>query len=93
MEPATKKTIAALQAHLLNRLQKEDAPRSEALRFSQLYVAIQTIPKYCHMSHHGPMDLYHGSWYDEKIGRALAQEGIDHSSGEPKIAFVSISTA
>ncbi|GMF24815.1 unnamed protein product [Phytophthora lilii] len=30
-----------------------------------------------------------GSWYDEKTGRALAQEAIDHSSSELRIAFVS----
>ncbi|OWZ24432.1 N(6)-adenine-specific DNA methyltransferase 2 [Phytophthora megakarya] len=29
------------------------------------------------------------NWYDEKVGRALAQEAIDHSSIELKIAFMS----
>ncbi|EEY53906.1 N(6)-adenine-specific DNA methyltransferase 2, putative [Phytophthora infestans T30-4] len=32
-------------------------------------------------------------WYDEKTGRALAQEAIDHSSNELKIAFVSTPAA
>ncbi|CAH0522009.1 unnamed protein product [Peronospora belbahrii] len=32
-------------------------------------------------------------WYDEKTGRALAQEAIDHSSKELKIAFVSTPAA
>ncbi|CEG38744.1 n-adenine-specific dna methyltransferase [Plasmopara halstedii] len=32
-------------------------------------------------------------WYDEKTGRALAQEAIDHSSSELKIAFVSTPSA
>ncbi|RLN20422.1 hypothetical protein BBJ28_00022032 [Nothophytophthora sp. Chile5] len=32
-------------------------------------------------------------WYDEKTGRALAQEAIDHSSHELKVAFVSTPAA
>ncbi|KAF4320903.1 hypothetical protein BBO99_00003708 [Phytophthora kernoviae] len=32
-------------------------------------------------------------WYDETTGRALAQEAIDHSSSELKIAFVSTPAA
>jgi hypothetical protein len=34
-----------------------------------------------------------GSWYDEETGRALAQEAIDHSSSELRIAFVSTPAA
>jgi hypothetical protein len=33
------------------------------------------------------------SWYDERTGRALAQEAIDHSSDELRIAFVSTPAA
>ncbi|OWY94442.1 N(6)-adenine-specific DNA methyltransferase 2 [Phytophthora megakarya] len=33
------------------------------------------------------------NWYDEKTGRALAQEAIDHSSCDLKIAFVSTPAA
>ncbi|KAH7462962.1 hypothetical protein KRP22_001574 [Phytophthora ramorum] len=61
-------TLAALQAHLLERHQEEDAPVSEDFRLSQF-------------------------WYDDKTGRALAQEAIDHSSSELRIAFVSTPAA
>lgn len=33
------------------------------------------------------------SWYDENTGRALAQEAMDHSSDELRIAFVSTPAA
>uniref|UniRef100_A0AAV1U3T0 N(6)-adenine-specific DNA methyltransferase 2 n=1 Tax=Peronospora matthiolae TaxID=2874970 RepID=A0AAV1U3T0_9STRA len=61
-------TLAALQAHLLERSQEDDVSVPEDYRLSQF-------------------------WYDEKTGRALAQEAIDHSTHECKIAFVSTPAA
>ncbi|KUF82291.1 N(6)-adenine-specific DNA methyltransferase 2 [Phytophthora nicotianae] len=83
-------TLAALQAHLLERHQEEDAPVSEDFRLSQLYVAANVT--FTHSNAHMVHQLAH-SWYDEKTGRALAQEAIDHSSSELKIAFVSTPAA
>lgn len=86
-------TLAALQAHLLERHQEEDAPcrrisASRSCTVERLYRLIYLLYLLTVILVH-----WYCSWYDEKTGRALAQEAIDHSSSELRIAFVSTPAA